>query len=417
MNTYIFISIIIFLTTSLAFTSYKLEFVNSRFLFIKGILIYGICYLVSEVMGDRTFLDSMTQLEASLDYEGILIHGFLSYLLFAGALHIKIKLFFEKLPEILTLAIITTALATFLTALLLFSASSYLGYPLSPIACMLFAACVSPTDPIAVIALLKNVKLPHSIETKIAGESLLNDGIGIVFFTTFLHMASAETLNVINLSSLFFREAIGGLLIGFLTSFTWAQLIQKTLHRDYSPKLDIYWSLSLVNLVYLVGTALDVSVPLACVSAGLTTSYQLADFSNARYRTLLNFWDVVDDLLNTIIFFLTGTLVFRVMTLHSISDLLITSVLITCFTRVISVYLPIKYILFWRSQYKNLISVVSLSGLKGGLSLALALSIPNSIPGHEIIFAMTFSVVAFTLIIQSTAVSAYAQYLYDNGKL
>ena len=417
MNIYTSSSVILFLTTSLAFVSYAFNLVSSRFLFIKGMLIYLVCYGISSFIGDMSFLDSVTSIEAALDYQGILIHGFLSYLLFAGALQIHMKTFFDKLPEILSLALISTSLATFLTAFCLYTVSMYTATPLSLIACLLFSACVSPTDPIAVIALLRNVKLPPSIETKIAGESLLNDGIGIVFFTTFLHLASSSSPNLYTAFILFFKEALGGLFSGYMITLAWVQLIGLVGAKTSSSKIDIYWSLSLVNLVYLLGCMLGVSVPLACVSAGLTASYKLSSFSKQRYTNLLNFWEVIDDILNTIIFFLTGTLIFRVMVLHHMLSTIVLSVVITCIMRVVSVYLPLRCMLFWRYQYKNLVSVVSLSGLKGGLSLALALSIPNDLPGHELIFGMTFAVVAFTLVIQSSVVTSYAQYLNDHGKL
>ena len=310
----------------------------------------------------------------------------------------------------MVLALLSTALATLCTACLLTAICHYLGLHFSWLACLLFAACISPTDPIAVLSLLKSVNLPRSLSTTIAGESLLNDGVGIVFFTTFLHMLHVDaSYSGTDLFLFFCQEAIGGILLGYLLAYLSSLLLTHHRLADYDyGKQDIYWSLSLVNICYLLALHVNVSPALACVSAGLSSAYFLQKLPSSRFKALLSFWDIVDDLLNTALFFLSGTFIFTLDFSHPALLLSIVAVAVVTFSRLLSVILPLS-VLFPHYRKSRSPALIALSGLKGGLSLALALSIPNTFAASDVIVFITFVVVAFTLLIQSAVVQYLAK--------
>lgn len=405
---YATLSIFLLVASFLAFISHRYQLVSSRFLFLKGIILYGCVAVFCAVFGDYTLLDAARAFEISLDFNDLIIHGLLSYLLYAGSLHLNMSVFFKHVREIAILALVSTSLATVLTACFMFYGSAVIGPTLSWYACLLFAACISPTDPIAVLALLKSLHLPSSLSTKIAGESLLNDGVGIVFFTTFLQLiATPAHGHTVNLPAFFLQQAGGGTLLGVAIAYLAGLLLNnKPLEDKDNAKQDIYWSLCLVNATYLSALYLDVSPALACVAAGLTSASLLSDLQPSRASSLLNFWDIVDDILNTGLFFLTGTYIFALdFNLYS-SLLAVLAILVVLGVRIVSVVGPLAF--FTRIKHYESI-IIAFSGLKGGLSLALALSIPSSFPESDTLVVITFFVVAFTLLLQSAAVSRIAR--------
>jgi CPA1 family monovalent cation:H+ antiporter len=242
------------------------------------------------------------------------------------------------------------------------------------------------------------------LATKIAGESLLNDGVGIVFFSTFLQLLETSSQGPTkNLAAFFLQQAGGGILLGCVIAYLGGLLLDnKPLSDKDNAKQDIYWSLCLVNATYLASVFLDVSPALACVAAGFTSACLLSDLQPSRATSLLSFWDIVDDILNTALFFLTGTYIFALdFTLHA-SFLAVLAIIVVLGSRVVSVVIPLRMLTRIKSHESF---TIAFSGLKGGLSLALALSIPNSFSESSTVVMITFSVVAFTLLLQSSYVS------------
>ena len=355
-------------------------------------------------------LDSyLKALLINIDFSKLLLEFMLGYLLFAGALTIDINDLKKSFKEILALATCSTIISTILTAILLYwliiaiNQNFNIAIHLSFNGCLLFAALISPTDPIAVLGILKTMKAPKSIETKLAGESLFNDGVGIVIFLTIYQLTYDKntTLNLYNISTLFLQQAIGGLLYGTILGF----IIQKLINITDDAKLHILITIAIVTFGYTISHNLHISGPLAMVITGI-----MVNLNNKKYKlpikskqSLHQFWEIIDELLNLILFFLLGAeLIILDIALNKllIIILIIPTVL---FARITSVYLPIKAFGLIKNQIPYTTRLLTWGGLRGGLAIALALSLPNS-NDKSLILALTYSVVFFSIIIQGTTV-------------
>ncbi len=337
-----------------------------------------------------------------IDFDQTLLHGMLSFLLFAGALHVNID---DLMEQRWVIGILATA--GVLTSTLIIGGLSYLvlhllGLELRLIDCLLFGALISPTDPIAVLGILKTTQTPKSLETKIAGESLFNDGIGVVIFLVLLRIAAGgDNVSSAYVLGLFAQEALGGAILGFC--FGWLAYVM--LKRLDNYQVEILITLSLATGGYALAEALHLSAPIAVVIAGLFIGNhgRRCAMSEKTREHLDTFWELVDEILNAVLFVLIG-LEILVLTVYG-RELLAAMLLIplVLLARFISVGGPITILRGYRTFSPHTVKIMTWGGLRGGISVALALSLPPS-PAREVILTITYVIVVFSIVVQGLTI-------------
>ena len=342
-----------------------------------------------------------------IDFHETLMEGLLSFLLFAGALHVNLDELLARKWAIGSLATVGVLISTALNAIGIFYLAQLLGIDLPFVWALLFGALISPTDPVAVLGILKNVPgVPPSLRAKIAGESLFNDGVGVVVFAILLAIAvggghGGEAIGALDVVELFVVEALGGALLGLLTGLVAFYAIKSI--DDYN--LEILITLSLVMLTYGIASQLHVSGPIAVVIAGLLmgnhgTRHAMSDKTRQHVET---FWNLLDEILNAALFLLIG---FEVIALSFTTPELLgmlAAIPIALAARFVAVSLPITVLGLRQEFTKGAIPVLTWGGLKGGISVALALSLPD-VAAREPILAITYGVVVFSIIVQGLSI-------------
>lgn len=337
-----------------------------------------------------------------IDFENVLLHGILSFLLFAGALHINISDLARQKWPILLLATAGVVGSTFLVGILSWIVFGWIGLEIPFIFCLLFGALISPTDPIAVIGILRTAGVPKSLEVKIAGESLFNDGVAVVVFLALLEIATgrhAPTWGAIGL--LFIKEALGGILFG-LAAGAGAYWMLK---RVDNYEVEILITLALATGGYALAEALHLSAPIAIVVAGLLIGNhgRLFAMSDKTREHLDLFWELIDGILNAVLFVLIGL---EVLTLTFPAGVLIaglTAVPIVLLARWISVSLPVLVMARFRSFTPGAVSIMTWAGIRGGISVAMALALPAG-PHRGALLAVTYAVVIFSILVQGLTI-------------
>ncbi len=348
------------------------------------------------------FEEEALKLVQSIDFNETLLHGMLSFLLFAGALHIDINRLAGQKWIIITLATVGTVASTFIVGLTTWVILEQLGMSVSLIYCLLFGALISPTDPIAVLGILKQAGVPESLETKICGESLFNDGIAVVVFIVLLQIATGnDSVSIDMVLRLFAREAGGGVIYGLMIGFA----AYKMLKSVDNYQVEVLITLALVAGGYALADRLHVSGPLAIVVAGLLIGNhgRLLAMSDRTRVHLDTFWELVDEVLNVVLFVLIGleVLVLSWNSSYLVAGLLIIPLLLLI--RFICVAIPVKIMSMFRSFSPNVIKILTWGGLRGGISVALALSLPAG-SERDILLTMTYLVVVFSIMVQGLTV-------------
>ena len=337
----------------------------------------------------------------SIDFSQLLMQGMLSLLLFAGALHVDVRSLRDYRWQVALLAFLGTAASTVVVGVALWFAIGAIGLPVPLLECLLFGALISPTDPIAVIGMLKSGGAPRNLEVVIAGESLFNDGVGVVIFTLLLGMAlDGGTPTLGHASALLLQEAGGGLLFGWALGAVTVRLLRSIDHYQ----VEVLLTLAAVVGGYALANRLHVSGPLAMVVAGLIVGSrrhaQGAPGAASRHVDL--FWELLDDILNAVLFVLVGM---EVITIHfplaPAPALLagVAAIAITLVARWLTVGLPVALARHAFRLPAGAAGVLTWGGLRGGISIALALAIPPG-PWRETLIALTYCVVAFSILVQ-----------------
>ena len=355
-----------------------------------------------------------TSLTEEFDFSVLLIDVMLPFLLFAGAISVNVHELLKDKLTILLLASFGVVFSTFVVGSGLFWLTQQSLFGLSDLGltyvdCLLFGALIAPTDPIAVLAMVKKMNLSSITETRIAGESLFNDGIGVVVFLTLLSMKAegVENISLASVGSLFATEVIGGVLLGAVMGFLGLKLV-KYIENEH-VELEVLITLSMVLLVPVISHIFHFSAVLGVVVMGLFLNQNIDGDKKAEglQRVMgdyvYKFWHLLDETLNAILFTLIGLEVIPILQNFDFSYLIIVIVMIVIVvvSRGIGVFVPIKILSIKKSFEKNTALIITWGGLRGGLSIALALNLPNSIgAGKDLILILTYGVVLFTILVQ-----------------
>ena len=403
MQLYNLITIIVVLTAVFGY-------INFRFIKLPGTIGIMLISLVASLFVIAIDYKVPSFFVASIDFDKALMNVMLSFLLFAGAIHINVRKLSQERIAVITFSTIGLLISTVVIAALLFVASAWLGISLNIINCLLFGALISPTDPIAVLGILKKANIPSTLETKISGESLFNDGVAVVVFVTIRQVLSTgiQHISAGNILWLFVREAGGGILFGWLLGYI-CFLALKSIDQYI---IEVGITLSIVMGGYSLANYLHVSGPLAMVVTGLMIGNKSEQLEmSAISRDYMNkFWEMLDEFLNGILFLLIG---FQMLVIHfnlMVFWLGCISIVIVLIARLISVALPIFFLKFKKTFEKNAISILTWGGLRGGISVALALSLPKT-DTNEIFVAITYIIVLFSIIVQGLTIGKFAKKL------
>jgi CPA1 family monovalent cation:H+ antiporter len=382
------------------------SYINTRFLrwpSTVGLLAISLAgSLIVILLGalDLISLSDATRVVETINFEEVVLNGMLAFLLFAGALHVELdRLRRQKVP-ITIMATAGVAGATFITGTLFWLAADLIGFNLPYPWALLFGALIAPTDPIAVLGILKGANAPKSLETKIAGESLFNDGIAVVVFLTILETVSGHTEPSIGSVSLFLlEEAVGGAALGLALGFI-AYYLMKSLD-DYATELLL--TLALVTGGYALAVAIHVSGPITVVVAGIVIGNHARKLamSTLTRNHLDTFWELIDSVLNAALFILIGLEVLIISVTSAAVRLGMLAIPIVLFARLVSVSAPVSLIRLTSDRVfsKGVIRIMTWGGLRGGISIALALSLPVS-QFRDVLITATYIVVVFSIVVQ-----------------
>jgi CPA1 family monovalent cation:H+ antiporter len=345
----------------------------------------------------------------SIDFSGTLLHGMLAFLLFAGALHVDLDELKSQALPVAVLSTLGVVFATAVTGLMLWAVSQWIGIGLPWVYAFLFGAMISPTDPIAVLGILKNVGASKSLATKIAGESLFNDGVGIVVFLTILDTALGRHRPEFGqILGFMLKEAAGGVLLGLLLGWIFYRLLKSV----DMYQVEILLTLSLAAGGYSLAEALHVSAPITIVVAGLFIGNHGRAFamSEETRENLDRFWELMDEVLNAVLFALIGLEVLAIDLKGKYLLIALSAILIVLAARFASVATLITAMRFARKFSKGVIRILTWGGLRGGISIALALSLP-AVPERQVILTTTYVVVVFSVLVQGLTVGKVVAFL------
>ncbi len=357
-----------------------------------------------------------TETMKQIDFKSFLLNGILGFLLFAGALGIKLPILKDQKWEITTLALFSTFASTIIVGVLIYAAARLIGLEIDFIYCVLFGALISPDDPIAVLAIIKNLRAPKRLSMQVEGESLFNDGVGLVIFTTVFAVAfGGQEPTVSGVGGLFLREAVGGILYGFILGLIAHWLISST--DDGS--MEILLTLTIPTAGFMLASVLHVSGALAMVVSGIMLGNwtRHKGFSEQSQRYLDHFWEMIDHFLNSLLFFLIGFALLLVDFTFKGFVMMVLAIPICLAARYSSIWMPFQIMKKFRTYNPYSLKVLTWGALRGGLSLAMALSIPQGVAFiqgtnmdvKDLILLMTYAVVMFSILVQGVTIEKMIQ--------
>jgi CPA1 family monovalent cation:H+ antiporter len=378
-----------------------------------GLLVMGLAASLLLVLLDLIFpgqhlYDQVKQPLLQIDFTQVMMNGMLAFLLFAGALNLDMGALRDRAWPVAFLALVGTVISTGIVGAAFFAVAQALGYPLPLAWAFVFGALISPTDPVAVLSTLKNVKVPQALEVEMQGEALFNDGVGIVLFTALVAFAttSSDGNAFEGLLAGVLRDAFGGLALGALTGYAAYRAMRAI---DDFP-VEVLITLALVTGTYALAQKLGTSGPLAVVAAGLLIGERAPRYAmSERTQTYVSaLWTLIDEVLNSVLFLLIGLEVLVLRFEPGALGLALAAVPIVLFARIVSVSTPLLLFRWSEKLSARNIPFLTWAGLRGGISVALALALPDS-PSKSAILAATYAVVLFTIVVQGSTLGIVAR--------
>ncbi|CAM2816558.1 sodium:proton antiporter [Chryseobacterium flavum] len=407
MELYYSFSALIVLASIFAYLNYRfLKLPSTIGIMVIAIVVSIFLVMFGEVALPKTF-GHLNNLMESIDFTEILMGAMLNFLLFAGGIHININDLKEQFRPVLIFSTVGVVISTFVVGFGMFYLLPLVGINLPFIYCLVFGALISPTDPVAVLSVLKQAKVSKALETKVAGESLFNDGMAVVVFTVVLQLAIGKEvdLGIENIGLLLLREAGGGILLGGLLGWITSRLMREV--DDYI--ISVLVTLSVVMGGYLIARQMHISGPLTMVAAGLF----MGNF-NVRFKMksitqdyLIKFWELIDEILNAVLFLFIG---FELLMIKDLKNFMIPgllAIIVVLLARFISIWGPTKFMSLRTRFSPQTVKVLVWGGIRGGVSIALAMSVPKG-EYSEIILSITYCVVVFSIIVQGLTIAKVA---------
>jgi CPA1 family monovalent cation:H+ antiporter len=399
------------IATILVVLSAVFGYINVRFFKLPdtiGLMVITILFTLGVLAFsyfDDTLLEKEKEFISQIDFKTVLLDIMLSFLLFAGALHTNFQQLKIQRKPVFVFATLGTLISTFLSGIFVFYILKLIHLDVDFIYCLLFGALISPTDPIAVLGIMKKVGAPKKLETKIVGESLFNDGVGVVIFLTIYQIAKGTTeLSFTHIAELFLIEVVGGILLGLTIGWLTYKLLKSI--DDYD--MEVIITLAAVMGGTLVAQHLHVSAPLAMVTAGLIVgndTVRNSSMSEITEQYVDKFWELIDILLNTILFVMIGM---EILVLTYDGNYILAGFLtipMLLFARYLSLLLPIKLYAKKLEFVPKTNLIMTWGGLRGGISIALALSLTQTMY-RDLFLVITYIVVVFSIIIQGLSVGS-----------
>jgi len=359
-----------------------------------------------DTLFDLGYADRARSALARIDFHDSLMIGMLHFLLFAGAMHTDLEALLKHKWHILLMATLGVVISTFFIGFATYALLGVLGYQAPLIWCLVFGSLISPTDPVAVLSIIRTLTVPKTLQVKIAGESLFNDGIGVVVFLALLGIATSPTGHVSpsEIGMLLFEEVVIGVLIGLVLGYVAFRAMRRI--DDYVVEVII--SLALVVGIYALCTYVHASGPLGVVVAGLFIGNHGSRFamSKVTQEHLVKFWELIDEVLNAVLFLLIGFEILVIPFSANLALLVVLIIPVVLLGRMLAVAIPTLIIRRGGGAVeKGSIPVLVWGGLRGGISVALALSLPE-FEGKQAVLAMTYGVVVFSIIVQGLTIQS-----------
>jgi CPA1 family monovalent cation:H+ antiporter len=401
--------------------------INHRFLklphtiglVVVALLASGLVLLIEYLVPGTDIQETLSEAIGEIDFQKALMEGMLSALLFAGAAHVDLTELAERKWAIGLMATVGVITSTFIVGGATWALGQALGFDIPFIWALIFGALISPTDPVAVLSILKTVRVPRLLQAKIAGESLLNDGVGVVVFSILVAIATGAAghhgggeVRAAEIATLFAQEALGGAalgMIGGLVAYWMMRIIDE-------HNIEVMITIALVTGVYALALRLHASGPIAVVVAGLFIGNHGARFamSETTREHVFQFWELTDEILNSVLFLLIGLEVLVVTFSPEHFGMALAVIPIVLVARLVAVAIPIGLLRLRASFEEGAIRILTWAGLRGGISVALALSLPNT-EYKPAILTMTYAVVVFSILVQGLTVERLVRSIIKNA--
>ncbi|MCW1407777.1 sodium:proton antiporter [Rhizobium sp. 1AS11] len=407
MSVFDLISLLLVLTAGFSWVNHRfLRFPPSIGILVMGLAASALLVLLELSVPNVSIYADVAALVRQVDFQTTVMNGLLAFLLFAGSLHVDFSALRSRVAVVGAMATMGVLLSTVIVGVAMWALASLLGLELPFLWALVFGALISPTDPVAVLSTLKAIKVPQALETDMAGESLFNDGVGVVVFTALLAMASGGAdVGAAKVAELFVVEVLGGAVIGLVSGYAAYRAMRAI--DDYP--VEVLISIALAMGCYSLASALLMSGPIAVVVAGILVGNRGPKdaLSDVTQRYLFGFWTLVDQILNSVLFLLIGLEVLVLRYEASILPLALAAIPVALAARFASTIIPVTLL---RRQYdfvRGTVIILVWGGLRGGISIALALSLPET-PFKAPLLAATYAVVIFTIVVQGLTLGKVA---------